>query len=163
EMATLVTLDIFSGRPNPTWLLSDQESAAVAERVHALQEPTQLSSSGVLGSLGYRGFVVSPVGSEQLHSSFHVHEGIVDKGIRETNFISRDRELESYLLETARDAVPNDVKSHLEAEIRKPVAQASSLFSTLLPPKCPRCVAADAPQYNPALWNIPSVQPYNNC
>lgn len=54
-----VELDIFSGRPNPTWMLSEKEEKQLMERV--LAEPKQLaavdSPDEALG-LGYRGFII---------------------------------------------------------------------------------------------------------
>ena len=163
-MATIVTLDVFSGRPNPTWLLPDDHHAKLTERLNAVQQPTAQKASGVLGGLGYRGFTVRHTpDSPALHSDFHVHEGIIDKGLKETNLISQDRELESWLLTTAGDAIPNEVRAHVEAEIKKPAAPAAELFRPPVPVKCPHCYAVDAVPYNPGKWNIPSVQPHNNC
>src|SRR5271166_3835159 len=51
----IVTLDAFSGLPNPWWEISEQESKQLVDRVahRALDEP-----SVVDGVLGYRGLVV---------------------------------------------------------------------------------------------------------
>src|SRR6516225_8976867 len=124
-MPTVVTLDIYSGRPNPTWVLSEDNSSALAERFHAVEEPTTQSSSGALGKLGYRGFIVTPSGSGPLHPAFHVHEGIVNRGLQATNVIDRERGLETFLLSTAGAAVADDIRSHVETEIRTPVADLS--------------------------------------
>lgn len=54
-----VELDIFSGRPNPTWILSEKDEQELLDRVIA--EPEQLSpvdSPDELFGLGYRGFIV---------------------------------------------------------------------------------------------------------
>ena len=53
-----VTLDIFSGTANPTWILSKREEATLAELLSA--EPSQVAAIGAttrLG-LGYRGLIV---------------------------------------------------------------------------------------------------------
>ena len=54
-MTVLVTLDIFSGRQNPTWTLSEEQVEQLQERVEAVEERTLAKPSGVLSKLGYRG------------------------------------------------------------------------------------------------------------
>ncbi|GAB4203380.1 MAG: hypothetical protein OHK0022_27480 [Roseiflexaceae bacterium] len=52
-----VELDIFSGMPNPTWLLTDREERELLDRVMA--QPTLMSPvSQEEGQLGYRGMIV---------------------------------------------------------------------------------------------------------
>ena len=162
-MKTIVTLDIFSGRPNPTWVLSDDHSEQLAERASAAQELTMQKPAGALSGLGYRGFLVSHVAdAAPVQPAFHLHEGIIDSGPGQPNLVHKDRELEKWLLSTAGAAVADEVRSHVETEIAKPALVASD-FLRGVPPKCPLCVAHDAPPYNPAKWNIPAVQPFNNC
>src|SRR6476661_1451445 len=55
-----VELDIFSGRPNPSWILSGKEEKELLDRVTA--EPrVMLPTAATNGRLGYRGYVVSAV------------------------------------------------------------------------------------------------------
>lgn len=53
--AARVELDVFSGRPNPTWTLTDVDDAALRQRLRALPAaaPATLHSD-----LGYRGLIV---------------------------------------------------------------------------------------------------------
>ena len=54
-----IELDIFSGMPNPTWILPAKEEAALYERLIA--DPRQISrevSAGMRVGLGYRGLLV---------------------------------------------------------------------------------------------------------
>lgn len=55
-----VELDVFSGRPNPTWQLSGAEAAGLRRQLTALtphpMAPDRVPSPS--GRLGYRGFVV---------------------------------------------------------------------------------------------------------
>lgn len=54
-----VELDIFSGMPNPTWVLSKRQEAALYERLNANPEQiTRVSAPGMRFSLGYRGLIV---------------------------------------------------------------------------------------------------------
>jgi hypothetical protein len=57
-----VELDIFSGMPNPVWLLTSREERELYERLTA--EPDQISPAHAADeqfSLGYRGFIVRPI------------------------------------------------------------------------------------------------------
>ena len=56
----LVELDIFSGRPNPRWELSDTEAATVRELIDALA-PAPAAAPPVPPGLGYRGFRIDDV------------------------------------------------------------------------------------------------------
>lgn len=163
-MRTIVTLDIFSGRPNPTWVLSENHGEELTERVSAITELTASNSSGPLGGLGYRGFYVTQVpDSAPAFHAFHVHEGIVDRGVREANLISGNRELESWLLTSAGSALSDEVRAAVEADIKKPPIPPAEFLVRVAPSGCPPCHAHDAPPYNPGKWNIPAVQPFNNC
>ena len=56
-MPSIVSLDIFSGRENPSWVVDD----------HKVADLQRLAAGARLGSLpilGYRGFHVRPVESE---------------------------------------------------------------------------------------------------
>ena len=60
-----VELDIFSGMPNPTWILSEQQEASLYERLSV--EPNQISPARTLSrrlGLGYRGLVVRRIKSD---------------------------------------------------------------------------------------------------
>jgi len=52
----IVEMDIFSGRPNPTWELSPQQTIELQQRVSALHQ--QVPPSRVFDGLGYRGLIV---------------------------------------------------------------------------------------------------------
>ncbi|GAB4040581.1 hypothetical protein GCM10028809_65270 [Spirosoma gilvum] len=51
-----VELDAFSGRPNPTWTLSEAESTELVELLKSLPA---IPDSAQTSRLGYRGFLVS--------------------------------------------------------------------------------------------------------
>lgn len=54
-----VELDIFSGVPNPTWILTHQEEREFTERIQAAPEQVSpVFSDGDQLGLGYRGFIV---------------------------------------------------------------------------------------------------------
>lgn len=51
-----VELDIFSGRPNPSWQMSAEEAAEFLKRIRSLPKKEKPSEES---GLGYRGFVIS--------------------------------------------------------------------------------------------------------
>jgi hypothetical protein len=159
-MTSRVTLNVFSGRPNPTWLLSEQDDQKLMERLAAQDEPTDKRPSGVYGGLGYRGFSIT---RDTTHPhgplALSVHEGIVDQQLGGPNVVDHTG-LESWLAETGRAHTPDVIQEHLKESIAQ---RAVLQFPIKLGTTCPTCHAADAPAYNPGAWNIPAVQPYNNC
>src|SRR5260370_17994017 len=57
-----VTLDVFSGRPNPSWTLTGNDLRQLVDRLAGREIP----SPGVaVGGLGYRSFIVSLTGDAQ--------------------------------------------------------------------------------------------------
>ena len=51
-----VELDVFSGRPNPQWALTEQETARVEELLRDLPSEPGASTES---ALGFRGFILS--------------------------------------------------------------------------------------------------------
>ena len=194
-MPVTVTLHVFSGRPDPTWTVSDQDAAALEAEVVKLERPTLAKPPGTLGRLGYRGFTISGGGAGATGgapTSLYVHEGVVDRGTHDVNVVDEARDLERRLLGTAvaQKILQPEVLQHVTAEIERPaqlhpeaqiaaaqggpvaeLAQQRQILPWPFPwpwpwppkPACPPCHAADAPAYQPGNWNIPTVQPYNNC
>lgn len=162
-MAIAVTLEIFSGRQNPVWILSDDQAAELVERVSTAEERTLAKPSGVLGKIGYRGFSIHSLEeSVQGGMRLYVHEGIVDTNQRELNRITGNRDLEAWLLDTASESLDENLKSFVIAELDKPPLDVAEFFR-ITEVACPSCLASDAPTYDPGRWNIPGIQPNNNC
>jgi len=68
-----VELDIFSGMPNPTWILSKRQEKTLVELLSA--EPSQISPVQILSNqfgLGYRGLIVRRIKTD---------EGVWDKAV----------------------------------------------------------------------------------
>jgi len=96
----LVTLDVFSGRPNPSWSLTADEEQELARRIQGLP----LSGTPPLeGDLGYRGFkLVAPV-RDALPREIIVGNGrITIRDDRGTHYYIDRNGLEAWLLEQAR-------------------------------------------------------------
>lgn len=166
-MSLTVTLNVFSGRPNPVWTLDDSDSEKLLKLAAEAGEPTNLKSSAGVTALGYRGFQVTAAPGHPAGSlSLHAHQGILDAGPGEVNLISESRTIESFLLETAGNRIDKDVKKHIKDSLKaKVVPDVQKMMSAgaAAAVVCPVCKAADAPVYNPGPWNTPAVQPHNNC
>ena len=158
-MSLTVTLNVFSGRPNPTWVIPEGGAAEFNDRVSKLETTSNLKAPGVMEGLGYRGFTVR---RNEENSVFTVHGGLVDPGHTSASLMADDREIEKWLLSTAPKDLTGEVRAHVEEAVLKPVSQAASIVGILVR-RCPICHAADAPAYTPAMWNTPAVQPHNNC
>ena len=158
-MSLTITLNVFSGRPNPVWTVPEEGVAELRDRVDRITTTSDLKAAS-LGSLGYRGFTV--VGSDHGVGPTQFNAGIVDHGQTIPSLVAGDREIEKFLLSTAGAHVSDEVKAHVTESLATPVASAVTMAAPA-PVHCPVCHAADAPVYNPGIWNTPSVQPHNNC
>jgi hypothetical protein len=161
-MATVVTLDVFSGMPNPTWHLSPAEEKELDERIQASSTFSDARPSGVVGGLGYRGFhLTRDVENAAASTRVFVHEGILDRGLGFPNYVAQP-DIETWLLKTAGRAASDNVLEHVSSRIAGH-PQNKFIGNLEAAGSCPTCHAADAPAYNPGAWNVPAVQPYNNC
>ena len=96
----VVEVDMYSGRRNPTFTLTPEQSARIRELLVGLP----LSTNGMQPppALGYRGFIVD---TEQPFGRVRIAEGFVSKfpnGELGPIWIDTDRRLEKYLLLLAR-------------------------------------------------------------
>lgn len=111
-----VELDLFSGMPNPTWTLTKAEADSLMKQLAALPP----SSAGQLsGNLGYRGFIVQCAQGANTQV-IHIQNGTVhiSKGVKNIYAQDKDRELERWLLNTARPHLKNEVLQIVEREFR---------------------------------------------
>ena len=155
-MPSIVTLDIFSGRENPSWVVDDDKVADL-QRVAGAAAGARL---GPLPILGYRGFQVRPVDSE--HAAAAALEG-VPQGPHGAVVVGQ-REAEELLLSTAAEHLDDQLRAYVrEAITRGPDTAAMQAAEAAAAVRCPPCHAHDAPAYNPAFWNTPARQPTNNC
>ena len=95
-----VEVDVFSGRPNPGWLL-DGDASQKLRRVLADLTPSQSSAADPPG-LGYRGFLVADDGR-----SYRIYGTWVTMG--SATFADPNRVAEQFLVEH----MPVDLKSTL--------------------------------------------------
>jgi hypothetical protein len=112
-----VELDIFSGNPNPTWILAPEEGVLFLQRLTALPPSPAKDLST---HLGYRGFVIQVVqGTEQ--RLVHIQNGTVQILVNNTkvNYSDRNRDLERWLLNSGKPALKSDLFKMVENELPK--------------------------------------------
>ena len=111
-----VELDIFSGMPNPTWILTNAAADNFLKQLAALP-PT--SARELSGNLGYRGFIVQCTEGENTRL-IRIQKGIVHISEGETNVYAYDanRELERWVLNTGRSQLKDEIYQVAERELR---------------------------------------------
>lgn len=111
-----VELDIFSGMPNPMWVLTTAEAESLARRLAALPG---ISACDLSARLGYRGLVVKVTNSSATRLIW-VQSGCVQIAEGETTIHARDvgRKLERWLIETGRPHLAENVIAIVEREER---------------------------------------------
>ena len=110
-MMLRVILDIFSGMPNPQWTLGLEQSIALAALVSSLSaaDPARMPEPP---DLGYRGFEIS--GFDGGCDTYRVFHGRVDAC--GTVLADDRRQVETWLLQSARDVLPSDLYADLLGE-----------------------------------------------
>lgn len=103
-----VELDVFSGRPNPTWSLSPEQADELMHRLHDLPSANP-AAENLPGGLGYRGLVI--FGVDGPGTPLRIVSGIVisDRKYR----LDPGRSLEQWLLVTGRGHVEPQLLSEV--------------------------------------------------
>src|SRR5258708_6876659 len=96
-----VELDVFSGRPNPRWVLSSSQEIEWTIRLDSLPNAANRDLPELPG-LGYRGFVVKATDQTK------VYGGLVK--INDELYRDHGRYLEKWLLSTSGSSVDESVK-----------------------------------------------------
>ena len=111
-----VELDIFSGMPNPTWVLTSVEAESFVKQSATL---SRTSARELSGNLGYRGFIVQVTQGADTQL-IHIQTGTVHLSEGATNIYAadKDRELERWLLDTGKPHLKNEVFQIAEREFR---------------------------------------------
>lgn len=96
-----VVLNIFSGRPNPSWPLSTAQIADLSGRLANQPDAEPVEPPG----LGYRGFIVrNSARDPQLPAEVRVYNGVISSTIGGARRITRDTAgVEDWLLAQARE------------------------------------------------------------
>jgi len=176
-----VTLDVFSGRPNPSWQLSEADKKALLDRFAGRAMPSVAEVETVLG---YRGYIVSAREDSArqragLPPEFRVRSGVPQAALapelEEVRARPRERDDDAlWLLSTARDAIDDDLAAYVEESIRAAPARPEPPPAPDQPAAATRadtraqeyitasCIIRNSP-FIPVFWDQPGVMPYNNC
>jgi hypothetical protein len=180
-----IEVDIFSGRPNPVWVVTDAEVTkeflgAVAETRGAAAK----QGAGFTG-LGFREVRVDLIGDDEprrrgLTKQFALASTAV-KNLKASLVLAR-RLIEGMPVSSNIQLVEHTITplspklrdmvlerfARFEAEPprlrprKPPPSPPNPLRTTVKDPKCDKC-QYEVSQFNPAFWNNPAVQPHNNC
>lgn len=113
-----VELDIYSGRPNPSWTLP---APATADFVRLLTTLPATAPFEAAAPLGYRGFVVTWQDSSAQQAAI-VQSGRVKwtSDGRSRYLVDSGRSLERWLLESGRDHLDPAVSSMVDQALGRP-------------------------------------------
>jgi hypothetical protein len=166
-MPLAITLDIFSGRPNPTVVLRGADEEDALERMQPARRLRKEERRPLPeGRLGYRGLVVEQVGEAAggLPREFRLAGGVLF-GPRLAHRVA-DETFEDFVCGSTGPfhrlvPGPDPAPAFLEE-----VQRFRREWEELRPPKVvwparERCRCA--PIYEPAWWNVQARQPVNNC
>lgn len=165
-MALQVTIDVFSGRPNPVVTLDDDAARQLAERIkpadalhpdEAAHPPSSI--------LGYRGIVVEQVGEGRIEG-LAPRARLVDGGLFGDQLAHKptDAEVEQFILGSDGPLKSADLDDDTIAAIRKLVEQRATIvkWPPITWPTLTKCQCA--PLYEPAWWNDAGQKQFgNNC
>jgi hypothetical protein len=162
-MPLTVTMKIFSGRPNPTWVLPDAAADEFNDRITRIRNTASTSNlkpAGTFPRLGYRGFKVQSIGES---NAIYIHAGIVDPGRHSPTYLTDDRELERWLYSIHQKELSATVQEHVERSLQLAVSHEGIILRQPLG-TCPLCQAKDAPVYDQKpWWQGSGTSENNNC
>lgn len=113
-MTYIAHLHIYSGRKNPSWLLSDDDQDELVSRIQCL-EPLKVKLLRRPDELGYGG--IELVDDDSTQPKVFVHRGFVRVG--DSDFIDEDLELEYWLLERAKRFIEKPAVEFLLKELKR--------------------------------------------
>jgi len=167
-MVLRITIDIFSGRPNPILELSGKQAKEALERLHPAERLTRAEAAVPLeSSLGYRGLVVEQVGSlaRGLPRLFRVIDGRL-YGTK-LSHRSTDDEFEEFIAgRTGRLKVGKGFEEYLRDEMARARRDHAARRHHKHPHHPHKHHCHCAPLYEPLWWNDGwggQKQPNNNC
>lgn len=117
-------LDVFSGRPNPSWELSPEQGPEFLKKILQLKTKDNSQFDSEKGELGYRGFIVEETNSAQKSRRFEVYNGMVNVIENNSSYVLEDKgySIERWLLQTAPNSLDELVK-YVKQEIENKIAK----------------------------------------
>ena len=120
-----VKLDVFSGRPNPSWELSQEHSSEFLKKISKLKTKENFQFDSSKYELGYRGFIVEEEANlAQKSRRFEIYNGIVNVVENNSSYTLEDKgySIERWLLQTAPNSLDELVK-YAKQEIENKIAK----------------------------------------
>jgi hypothetical protein len=116
----VVTLDVFSGRPNPAWTLADGMPAELLHRLQGLDVSKAVPRD--VEDLGYRAVSAEFLDQTKGAVTVKAARGIVtlDRGGRRSHYVDAGRQFELWLVNTGAAHLTPDILRHVTGEITKP-------------------------------------------
>lgn len=181
-----VTVDLFSGRPNPAWIINDKRGDELLKKIAKNRQIISRPDGGYDG-LGFRGITIEMLGDEK--------EGKMPSVFTIANGISKDQKTSIQLAREIVDQMPGYEKFNMDVhkltpinkemqkiimggidsyekdleKIRKyikikPVQiRSSAIRVTVKDSDCKSCKYEES-KFNPDFWNAdPNVRIHNNC
>lgn len=166
-MSLKLTIDLFSGRPNPTVVINGGEAADLLERL----TPQRLLERGEPGlpsepTLGYRGVVVEQV--DESNPAFPERFRVVGADLfgKGLSHRAQDEAVETALLGpdgVLHQRLEPEVRNLLEGERHRLAAVRASWPIQAQPGPAWAVPCRNAPLYEPSWWNVEPRQWENNC
>ena len=179
-----IEIDMFSGRPNPVWYITDSKKtdrliSRAAESKGVIAKP----GTGFNG-LGFREmrvnfldddaprkkgvpaqFALASTASEDFKASGMLAQDLIEEmplksrvQLMEHAVTPLDAKLRDMILERIRKYLADPPRPRPPG----PPPPPNPLRTTIKDEKCGQC-EYEVSQYNPGFWNTTAVQPYNNC
>ena len=145
---TRVTLLVFSGRPNPSWSLTQAQDAELMQRLNALAPADRPFDE--YQRLGYAGFgLLLPAIENQPQQNVEVFDGIVRVHTDDlvTLVADENRALERWLLDTAAEQIEDEVVEMVRKELETPSTPAAT--ATHIPTLAPTSTPTPTPTPEP--------------
>ncbi|MBK9735344.1 MAG: hypothetical protein IPO92_10400 [Saprospiraceae bacterium] len=182
-----ITVDIFSGRPNPSWLIDDERANDIIKQIQKFGDIVSDQDKGYDG-LGYRGVHIDLMGDESVRgipSQFAIANGsnknqteginlakiIVDQMLRYEKLnldllgiTPIDKNIQKIIFENLEYYEKNLKAIQRKTEERiKAAAAAGPIRVTVNDAKCTSCQYEES-KFNPSFWNSnTNVRQNNNC
>jgi hypothetical protein len=103
-----IELEVFAGRPNPTWTLTEEQTLKFLD---AFEELEKISKASLHSELGYRGLKLS-IDTK----SYKIFEGLISSASEKRR--DQNRIIERWLLSTGLNAVDESIVRYALEQIK---------------------------------------------
>lgn len=167
-MKLKVTIDVFSGRENPSFIL---DSAKSKKFMNVLNPGSGLKDASKAApppfTLGYRGIIVEQIGepTRDLPGVMQIADGIIYSGNKAVT--ASDESVENFVLENLDLVKDVKLEKGFKSRLLKEMNEFKILKEELIIPRIKwpiKLLCGCAPLYEPDWWNNnPTIKPNNNC